>query len=56
MVVRVLADDERGSRHQRFIIRPDSAQTLLVAHNIPLSTAVRSGDRHYANTRLTRST
>jgi hypothetical protein len=36
-VVRVLADDERGSRHQRFIIRLDSGQTLLVAHNIDIA-------------------
>ena len=36
-VVRVLPDDERGSRHQRFIVRLDSGQTLLVAHNIDLA-------------------
>ena len=39
-VVRVLADDERGSRHQRFIVRLDSGQTLLVAHNIDLAPRV----------------
>jgi hypothetical protein len=46
-VVRVLADDERGSRHQRFIIRLDSGQTLLVAHNIdiaPRIPALAEGD------------
>ncbi len=33
-VVRILADDEEGNRHQRFILRLASGQTLLVAHNI----------------------
>lgn len=32
-VVRVLADDDEGARHQRFILRLDSGQTLLIAHN-----------------------
>jgi ABC-type glycerol-3-phosphate transport system substrate-binding protein len=36
-VVRLLPDDEDGSRHQRFIIRLDSRQTLLVAHNIDVA-------------------
>jgi hypothetical protein len=31
-VVRILADDEAGSRHQRFIVRLDSGTTVLVAH------------------------
>ena len=39
-VIRLLADDNDGSRHQRFIIRLPSGQTLLVAHNIDLSTRV----------------
>src|SRR5580765_2410221 len=39
-VIRLLADDNDGSRHQRFIIRLASGQTLLVAHNIDLSTRV----------------
>ncbi|MEX0964532.1 MAG: DUF3465 domain-containing protein [Pseudohongiellaceae bacterium] len=37
MVVRVLSDDNAGSRHQRFILRLASGQTLLVAHNIDLA-------------------
>lgn len=36
-VVRVLSDDVDGDRHQRFILRLDSGQTLLVAHNIDLA-------------------
>lgn len=39
-VVRVLADDTDGDRHQRFIVRLDSGQTLLVAHNIDLAPRV----------------
>ena len=36
-VSRLLDDDHDGSRHQRFILRLDSGQTLLVAHNIDLA-------------------
>jgi hypothetical protein len=39
-VVRVLADDDEGARHQRFILRLDSGQTLLVAHNIDVAPRV----------------
>jgi hypothetical protein len=34
VVSRILPDDNHGSRHQRFILRLQSGQTLLVAHNI----------------------
>jgi len=47
-VVRILADDADGDRHQRFVIRLDSGQTLLVAHNIDLAPRVvglQRGDR-----------
>lgn len=40
-VERKLSDDLIGSRHQRFIVRLDSGQTLLIAHNIDLSRKVR---------------
>ena len=46
-VVRVLPDDTRGSRHQRFIVRLGSGRTLLVAHNIDLAQridALQAGD------------
>ena len=41
-VVRVLADDEDGSRHQRFVLRLGSGQTLLIAHNIDLAPRINS--------------
>lgn len=41
-VERVLADDRRGSRHQRFIVRLDSGGTVLVSHNIDLAPRVES--------------
>ena len=36
-VVKILADDNRGSRHQKFLVRIASGQTLLFAHNIDLA-------------------
>lgn len=36
-VIRILSDDNKGSRHQRFVLRLSSGQTLLVAHNIDLA-------------------
>lgn len=47
-VIRLLADDLNGSRHQRFIIELAHDQTLLVAHNIDLAPRIDSlkvGDR-----------
>jgi cold shock CspA family protein len=37
VVSQVLTDDNKGSRHQRFILRLPSGQTLLVAHNIDIA-------------------
>ena len=36
-VIKLLPDDQRGSRHQRFLLRLSSGATLLVAHNIDLA-------------------
>ena len=36
-IIRILRDDTEGSRHQRFIIRLASGQSLLIAHNIDLA-------------------
>jgi hypothetical protein len=41
-VSRILDDDEDGGRHQRFILRLDSGQTLLIAHNIDLAPRIDS--------------
>ena len=46
-VTRMLADDLTGGRHQRFIVRLASGQTLLIAHNIDIAPRVaglRKGD------------
>jgi len=42
IVTRILADDTDDSRHQRFILRLASGQTVLVAHNIDLSPRLAS--------------
>ena len=47
-VYRILPDDNNGSRHQKFILRLASKQTLLVAHNIDLAPRIpnlKRGDR-----------
>lgn len=36
-VVKILADDLHGSRHQRFLVARKGLPTLLVAHNIDLA-------------------
>jgi hypothetical protein len=46
-VERVLADDDDGARHQKFILRLASGQTLSVAHNIdiaPRLDGLKAGD------------
>lgn len=37
VVVKLLADDNQGSRHQKFLVKINPRQTLLFAHNIDLA-------------------
>lgn len=41
-VIKLLSDDNAGSRHQRFILRLNSGRTLLVSHNIDLAPRIAS--------------
>ena len=46
-VIRVLSDDNKGIRHQRFILRLKNNQTILIAHNIDIAakiTNLKPGD------------
>ncbi len=48
VVKRILPDDNDGSRHQRFILKLGSGQTLLIAHNVdvaPRILGLRKGDK-----------
>ena len=40
VVIRVLTDDLAGGRHQRFIVRFASGQTVLIVHNIDIAPRV----------------
>lgn len=41
-VIRVLKDDNQGSRHQKFILKLTSGQTILIAHNIDIAPRINS--------------
>ena len=41
-VERVLSDDNEGGRHQRFILRLKTGQTVLIAHNIEFAARIPS--------------
>ena len=48
LVIRILSDDLEKPRHQRFILRLASGQTLLVVHNIDVAPRIKGlaeGDR-----------
>jgi LEA14-like dessication related protein len=37
VVAKLLADDAKGSRHQKFLVKINDRQTLLFAHNLDLA-------------------
>ncbi len=41
-VSHILSDDNKGSRHQRFILKLSSGQTILIAHNIDLAPKINT--------------
>jgi len=41
-VVRILPDDNVGTRHQKFIVKFASGRTLLIAHNIDLAPRIEN--------------
>lgn len=41
-VGRILPDDNKGSRHQKFLLELESGHTLLIAHNIDLAPRVEN--------------
>jgi molybdopterin converting factor small subunit len=46
-VIKLLADDLKGNRHQRFILELDNGQSLMIAHNIDLASRIdklKTGD------------
>ncbi len=46
-MIKILPDDTQGSRHQKFILKLNSGQTILIAHNIdiaPRISALNVGD------------
>lgn len=42
VVVKILPDDNSGSRHQKFILKLAGGQTVLIAHNIDLAPRISS--------------
>lgn len=47
-VTKILPDDNKGSRHQKFLLQLESGHTLLISHNIDLAPRIdnlREGER-----------
>lgn len=42
VVARVLPDDNQGDRHQRFLVRLPSGQSVLIVHNIDIAPRVQN--------------
>jgi len=42
VVIRTLADDRQGSRHQKFILKLSSGISVLISHNIDLAPRINS--------------
>jgi hypothetical protein len=42
VVIRLLKDDLEGGKHQRFILKLNSGQTLLIAHNIDIAPRINN--------------
>ena len=42
-VRRLIADDNKGEQHQRFVVEVPGGQTLLIAHNIDIAKRVPVG-------------
>jgi hypothetical protein len=40
IVIKLLKDDNKGARHQKFLVKINAEQTLLFAHNIDLAPRV----------------
>lgn len=41
-VIRLLKDDNQGSRHQKFILKLASRQTVLIVHNIDIAPRINN--------------